>query len=78
VHGFLETSTHKPHRYISRYHEIFEKKVAAYRPENTVLGKSEFFKLMMMTIYNDHNDNELQDHNSSTTGCFGCFNTQEI
>jgi len=36
VRGFLETSAHKPHRYISRYHEIFEKKVAAYRLANTV------------------------------------------
>jgi len=26
VRGFLETSTHKPHRYISRYRKIFEKK----------------------------------------------------
>jgi len=24
VRGFLETSAHKPHRYISRYREIFE------------------------------------------------------
>jgi len=37
VRGFLETSAHKSHRYISRYPEIFEKKVAAYSPENTVL-----------------------------------------
>ena len=26
VRAFLETSAHKPHRYISRYPEIFEKK----------------------------------------------------
>jgi len=26
VRGFLETSAHKSHRYISRYPEIFEKK----------------------------------------------------
>jgi len=26
VSGFLETSAHKSHRYISRYPEIFEKK----------------------------------------------------
>jgi len=36
VRGFLETSAHKSHRYISHYTEIFEK-VAAYSPENTVL-----------------------------------------
>ena len=36
VPGFLETSVHKSHRYISRYPEIFGKKVAAYSPENTV------------------------------------------
>jgi len=34
----LETSAHKSHRYISRYPEIFEKKVAAYSPENMVLA----------------------------------------
>jgi len=26
VHGFLETSAHKSHRYIGRYPDIFEKK----------------------------------------------------
>jgi len=26
VHGFLETSAHKPHRYISRYPAIYDKK----------------------------------------------------
>jgi len=38
VRGILETSAHKSHRYISRYPEIFEKKVAAYSPENMVLA----------------------------------------
>jgi len=36
VRGFLEMSAHKSHHYISRYPEIFWKKVAAYSPENTV------------------------------------------
>ena len=40
VCGFFEMSACKSHRYISRYSEIFEKKVAAYRPENTAVNCS--------------------------------------